>query len=53
MAASLQRAIERAAEYSASDAVVTGLSRLPASDIIVFPDQIIRLKRRIAEPEIA
>jgi hypothetical protein len=45
-AASLQRAIERAADYAASDAIVTGISRLPAGDVIVPADQIIRLARR-------
>jgi hypothetical protein len=53
MAASLERAIQRAAEYSASDAVVTGLTRLPAGDIVVPAAQIRSLRRHISEPEAA
>jgi hypothetical protein len=45
-AASLQRAIERAADYAASDAIVTGISRLPDGDVVVLPDQLLRLRNR-------
>jgi hypothetical protein len=51
MAASLRRAIERAADFAASDAIVTGISRLPVGDIIVLPDQIMRLRNRAVEAE--
>ena len=50
-AASLGRAIERAVEYAASGAVVVAICRLPSDDIIVFPDQIERLRKIIAERE--
>jgi hypothetical protein len=43
-AASLARAIDRAAEFAASDAVVIAIRRLPSDDIIVFPGQIERLR---------
>jgi hypothetical protein len=47
VAASLQTAIQRAGEYSLSDAVVTGISRLPMGDILLLPPQINRLRRNL------
>jgi hypothetical protein len=44
LAASLQRAIERASDYALSDAVVVGVSRLPCDDIVIAPAQIDRLR---------
>jgi hypothetical protein len=43
-AASLARAIDRAAEFAASDAIVIALRRLPSDDIIIFAGQIERLR---------
>ena len=50
-AASLGRAMERAVEYAASGAVVVAIRRLPSDDIIVFPEQIERLRKIIADRE--
>ena len=47
-APSLIVAIDRAATFAASGAVVEQLARLPYDNIIVLPDQIRRL-RKIAE----
>jgi hypothetical protein len=44
LAASLQRAIERASDYALSDAVVVGVSRLPGDNIVIPPAQIDRLR---------
>jgi hypothetical protein len=51
-AGSLRRAMERAADYAASGAVVVALCRLPSDNIVVQPDQIRRLQKRITEAEI-
>jgi hypothetical protein len=48
----LEAAVERAAVYSASGAVVRDLARLPFADVIVLSDQIKRLRRAIT-PELA
>jgi hypothetical protein len=50
-AASLRRALDRAAEYAVSGAVVVALCRMPSDQIIVFPDQIERLRKLIAMRE--
>jgi len=53
IAASLRRALDGAADCSASGAVVESLSHLPSDDIIVLPDQIDRLRKIIAVREAA
>ena len=50
VAASLERAIQRAAEYSLSDAVVTEISTLPRGDIRILAPQINRLRQMIFTP---
>lgn len=50
-AASLRRALERASEFAASDAIVVAICRLPSDNIIVFSGQIERLVKRIATRE--
>jgi hypothetical protein len=52
-AASLQRAMERSAEFAASGAVVVAICRLPSDNIIVFPGQIERLRKLTASRELA
>jgi len=52
-AASLRRALDRAADLAADGAVVTALSRLPFDSIIVSPDQMLRLRKIIAGLEVA
>ena len=52
-AASLRRALDRAADLAADGAVVTALSRLPFDNIIVNPDQMRRLRKVIAGLEVA
>jgi hypothetical protein len=47
-AASLGRAIDRAAEFAISGAVVVAIRRIPPDDIIVFPGQIERLRKLAA-----
>jgi hypothetical protein len=51
-AASLRRALDRAAEYAASGAVVVAIRRLPFDNIVVFPAQIDRLRKAIAGREL-
>lgn len=46
-AASLRRAINRAQQYAASGAVVTAVCRSPNDNIIVFEEQMARLRRTI------
>jgi hypothetical protein len=53
LAASLRRALDRAAGLAADGAVVTSLSRLPFDNIIVNPDQMLRLRKVIAGLEVA
>jgi hypothetical protein len=51
-AASLRRATERAAEFATSGAVVTAICHMPSNDIIVFSEQIARLRKIIAVREL-
>jgi spore coat polysaccharide biosynthesis protein SpsF (cytidylyltransferase family) len=44
-AASLVQAMDRSVEFSASGAVVTAICRLPSDNIIIFSEQINRLRR--------
>jgi hypothetical protein len=46
-AASLRQAIDRSEEFSVSGAVVIAICRLPFDNIILFPEQIDRLRRGI------
>jgi hypothetical protein len=50
-APSLRQAIDRASEYAASGAVVIALCRLPSDNIVVFADQMSRLRKIIAGRE--
>jgi hypothetical protein len=50
-AASLRSALDRAADYALSGAVVIAVCRLPSDNIVVFPSQIARLRKFIAEPD--
>jgi hypothetical protein len=52
VAASLRMAIGMAETYAASDAVVVAICQLPSDNIIVFPEQIERLRRVIAVREV-
>jgi hypothetical protein len=47
-AASLRLAIDRAAQYTSSGAVVTAICRQPGDNIIVFAEQMARLRQTIA-----
>jgi len=49
-AASLRLAMERAADYARSGAVVIAVCRLPSDNIVIFPAQIARLRKIIAKP---
>jgi len=51
-ASSLRTAIEKATTYGASGAVVTTLCRLPFDNIVIFPRQIDRLRKAVAEREL-
>jgi 2-methylisocitrate lyase-like PEP mutase family enzyme len=46
-AASLHRAIDRAQQYAESGAVVTAICRQPSDNVIVFAEQMARLRRTI------
>ena len=50
---SLRRALERAADFAASGAVVVALCRLPGDNIIVFEGQAERLRKLCAGLEVA
>ena len=50
-APSLRRALDRAANFTASGAVVVALCRMPDDNIIVFPPQIRRLQKLCAGRE--
>ena len=50
-AGTLRRAVERAADYAASGAIVTALCRLPSDNIVVLPNQINRLRQIVAVRE--
>jgi hypothetical protein len=52
-AASLGRALDRAADLAADGAVVTAVSRLPFDNIVVCSDQMRRLRKVIAGREVA
>jgi hypothetical protein len=51
-AATLGRALDIAAEYTAEGAVVSSLARLPSDNIVVFADQIDRLRTVVGEREL-
>jgi hypothetical protein len=51
VAPSLQLAIDRAEEYAASGAIVVALCRLPHDNIIIFAEQLTRLRTLIEERE--
>jgi hypothetical protein len=53
LAASLQRAIERASDYALSDAVVVGVSRLPCDNIVIPPAQMDRLRDAVEDSALA
>ena len=46
-AASLRQAIERSEKFSASGAVVIAICRLPSDNIVIFSEQVIRLRRSV------
>jgi len=46
-AASLLQAIDRSAKFSSSGAVVIAICRLPSDNIVIFSEQIDRLRRSI------
>lgn len=50
-AASLHHGLRRSAEYANSGAIVIALCRLPSDNIVVFPEQIARLRELIARRE--
>jgi hypothetical protein len=50
-AASLRQAIERAEQYAADGAVVIAICRLPLDNIVVFAEQMDRLRRDITVRE--
>jgi hypothetical protein len=50
-APNLGRALDIAAEYTAEGAVVSSLARLPSDNIVVFADQIDRVRRIVGERE--
>jgi hypothetical protein len=50
-AASLLAALDRAADFGTSGAVVMAICRLPATNIIVFPEQIARLRFGLPGPQ--
>jgi hypothetical protein len=50
-ATSLARALDIAADYTAEGVAVFSLSRLPSDNIVVFADQIERLRRIVGERE--
>ena len=52
-AATLRRALDKSAQLSASGAIVIAICRLPSDNIIVFPEQIERMRKIIAGPHIA
>jgi hypothetical protein len=51
--ANLRRALDRAADLAADGAVVTALSRRPFDNVIVLPDQMLRLRKIVAGLEVA
>ena len=52
-APSLRRALERAADFAASGAVVVAVCRMPGDNVIVFEAQADRLRQLVAEREVA
>jgi hypothetical protein len=50
-ASSLRLAIDRAAAFARSDAVVLALARVPFDNIVVGMDQVDRLRRRVMDDE--
>jgi len=51
-APNLGRALDIAAEYTAEGAAVSSLARLPSDNIVVFADQIDRLRTMVGEREL-
>jgi hypothetical protein len=51
VAPSLRGAVEKSRNYAQSGAVVVSISRLPRDNLVVFPSQIDRLRRVIADRE--
>lgn len=47
-APTLRRALDKSAQLSASCAVVIAICRLPSDNIIIFPEQIERMRKIIA-----
>jgi hypothetical protein len=47
-AATLRRALDKSAQLAASGAVVIAICRLPSDNIIVFPEQIERIRKIIS-----
>src|ERR1700722_13545721 len=52
-AASLRQAIDKSAAYAMSGAVLVSICRMPSDNIIVFPDQIDRLRKIATVRELA
>jgi hypothetical protein len=50
-APNLGRALDLAADYTAEGAVVSSLARLPSDNIVVFAEQIERLRTLVGERE--
>ena len=51
-AASLRQAIDRSVKFSASGAPVIAICRLPSDNIVVFPEQVLRLRKFISERDL-
>jgi hypothetical protein len=47
-AATFRRALDKSAQLSASGTIVIAICRLPSDNIIVFPEQIERMRKIIA-----
>jgi hypothetical protein len=52
-ATSLRHAMERPIKYGISGATVVAICRLPSDNIIVFSEQIFRLRKFISERDLA
>jgi hypothetical protein len=50
--ASLRQAIDRSERFSTSGAVVIAICRLPSDNIVIFSEQIDRLRRSITVREL-
>jgi hypothetical protein len=51
VAPSLRLAIDRARDYAASGAIVVALCRLPLDNVIIFAEQLTRLRTLLEERE--